>query len=347
MAAHRAEIAVPIAVIASRPGGEGSTLAARLRGSWERSGLGAAPARVDLIVLTGGRSDENKIVVLVVADGEEHPRFVVKLPRIERAREGLEREARSLAEVAGTHVPDLATVPRIVLRDEMDGVPFIGETLVEGEPLQATLRAASFPATAAAVADVLAAMVPAMVPAAVADPADIRQRLVEPVIEGFRARFGAVARATEIAAAESCIRALPPLPAVPEQRDCSPWNLLWTGDGRLAILDWESAEPQGLPVLDLCYFLAHAAFLLDGTLGSAREHETYRDLIAGRGPWAPTFRAALDRYCGQVGIDAPTERALRVLGWMIHANVEVDRTGCEAGASVFLSLWRAETEPAR
>jgi aminoglycoside phosphotransferase (APT) family kinase protein len=36
----------------------------------------------------------------------------------------------------------------------------------------------------------------------------------------------------------------------PEQRDFGPWNLLVTPAGQIAVLDWESAEVDGLPALD-------------------------------------------------------------------------------------------------
>jgi hypothetical protein len=33
------------------------------------------------------------------------------------------------------------------------------------------------------------------------------------------------------------------------------WNAIWTRAGRVAFLDWEAAEPEGVPLWDLFYFL--------------------------------------------------------------------------------------------
>jgi hypothetical protein len=45
-----------------------------------------------------------------------------------------------------------------------------------------------------------------------------------------------------------------PLQGFVEHRDFAPWNLKWLKDGRLGILDWEWAVPNGLPWQDACRF---------------------------------------------------------------------------------------------
>jgi thiamine kinase-like enzyme len=45
------------------------------------------------------------------------------------------------------------------------------------------------------------------------------------------------------------------LPRVFLHGDPGTWNMLATRDGRVAFLDWESAEVAGLPLWDLFYFL--------------------------------------------------------------------------------------------
>lgn len=53
-----------------------------------------------------------------------------------------------------------------------------------------------------------------------------------------------------------------PLPAFVEHRDFAPWNLKWIGIGVLGLLDWEWAEPVGLPWQDACrhFYLDDAHF---------------------------------------------------------------------------------------
>ena len=119
----------------------------------------------------------------------------------------------------------------------------------------------------------------------------------------------------------------------------------------MSVADWESAEPDGLPVLDLVYFLVHGALILDGSLDR-------------RSP-APTYEAALDpntsigtvvaqceaSYCDRVGVDPSLVPALRLLCWTIHAESEFGALSRETGGAPppemlararFLQLWRTE-----
>jgi hypothetical protein len=131
------------------------------------------------------------------------------------------------------------------------------------------------------------------------------------------------------------------LPLVCEQRDLAPWNVL-VHDGGIAVADWESAEPDGLPALDLVYFLTNAALLVAGVLES--------------GPYAPLrdggiVTASQSSYCERVGIDPGMLPALRLLCWTLHAHSEHQRLEADAAArptedalqsSMFLALWRSE-----
>ncbi|MCA9566013.1 MAG: phosphotransferase, partial [Myxococcales bacterium] len=44
--------------------------------------------------------------------------------------------------------------------------------------------------------------------------------------------------------------------------DLSSWNLLGQPDGRLTVLDWETANPSGVPLLDVFHFLVFERILL-------------------------------------------------------------------------------------
>ena len=79
------------------------------------------------------------------------------------------------------------------------------------------------------------------------------------------------------------------MPETFEHRDCSPWNLLVTTSGELAVLDWESAEQNGLPAIDLVYFLAYLAFFMDGAMKTGN---FIKNLTA-----TPTIRRPLPVVC--------------------------------------------------
>jgi aminoglycoside phosphotransferase (APT) family kinase protein len=124
-------------------------------------------------------------------------------------------------------------------------------------------------------------------------------------------------------------------------------------DGTLGLLDWESAEPHGLPGLDLAYLLANAAFVLDGALDSGRTAESYARLLDPAGPrGAEATRCSL-RYCRAAGIEAEQLARLRLLAWVRHSHSDFRHLAmAAAGApspealreSVYLGLIGVELE---
>jgi hypothetical protein len=355
---RRLGLLAPVGVLASkRHEGESDPawLASTLLTRWEDFGLSDRPGSVACLMLTGGRSDLNKIVVLVFADDEREPRFAVKLARTPASVEGLRREAASLEAVGQMAVADVADVPRLMFAEPLSGTFAVGETVVAGEPVQLDLTPPSYQAVARRVGEMLRALVPRTE----GSPVEAWwPRLGAPVFAAFRDNFGSMVDARRVDEVEARLRRLPPLPVVPEQRDCSPWNVLVTSEGRLALLDWESAEPNGLPILDLYYFLANAAFVADGSLGLGRETATYRSLKDERTMYGSVFSEVVDEYARDLAIDANARSGLLAFMWMLHAVGEYerslasmpeddpDRTRAAARSSLFLALWQQEVKDA-
>jgi len=126
--------------------------------------------------------------------------------------------------------------------------------------------------------------------------------------------------------------------------------------GALAVLDWESAELNGLPALDLIYFLSYLAFFLEGAMETRRFAATYRATLDPASATGAVVAECLQRYATQVGIDLAALHPLRLLTWLIHSRSEYRQLTAEQGGqpyraarrdSVFVSLWAAELDQAR
>jgi hypothetical protein len=124
-----------------------------------------------------------------------------------------------------------------------------------------------------------------------------------------------------------------------------------TPQGGLAVFDWESSEPAGLPGLDLHYFLAYLAFALDRARQAPAMLRSYRAALDPTTFTGAVYRECLSRYAEQVGLEPADFRALRLLTWTIHSGSEYQRLTADAvGAppmdlrrrSLFLGLWRLE-----
>lgn len=343
---------VPICAIASKPDGDAvsTSLSREIVRRWSVWKLPSQPSSVSCIMLTGGQSRLNKVIVLAFADNASTPVLAIKLARVPESVAGLDREVAALTAASRESFAAQAEVPRIVFREQLCGTPAVGETPVEGEPLSTIMTEERYDEIARWVTDALCALATGREAVEVAAWWD---RLVAPVVSGFEARFGAHADASQLELVHGALRALPPLPLVPEHRDCSPWNVLRTRQGRLALLDWESAEPDGLPALDVVYFLVNAAFFAEKTLGTGREVVTYGRLLQPESPTGRAFAEALVRYGTATGLDTTVLTSLRTLAWMLHAVVEYDRitttrpelpTDDAVGASVYFALWQRDAD---
>jgi hypothetical protein len=83
--------------------------------------------------------------------------------------------------------------------------------------------------------------------------------------------------------------------------DFIPKNLLVGAAGECVVVDWETAETRGLPLLDLIYFITRCAYL--GSIAPARRKAAaVRAFYASRGAHALVARDALHRYCGALGL---------------------------------------------
>ncbi len=299
--AARGGALAPLCVLATRRGEPGPG-----------QGLPTGPC----LLLTGGHRVINKVVALPFAGGQtEPPQLVVKFARVPEAEPALVREETVLRAMA-EKLPENGSVPRVLATANRAGAHALAESAIHGTLLMSELTASSFPRLAAAVTQWLIGLVPSRE----ALPRERWwERLVERPLATFEEQFGAALKDGElIAKTRSRLEALGPLPSAFEHRDCSPWNVILTPDRWPALLDWESAEPSGLPALDLIYFLANAAFVLEGAIESNRTRESYTRLLDTDTATGRTASECLETYCRAVDVDPQQLPALRALTWIVH-----------------------------
>ena len=354
--AHPAtRIARPLCSLARKPEGgtpaEGAiahALADTVRAQWQRWGLGGGSDDLGLLLLTGGKRSNNKVVALACAGALGTPQVAIKIARTPEAAAGLANEARVL-EALEPRAPEQLGIPRLLWYERRGAAVRLAETAVVGTPVLAEGRHPTYPDLARQVSEWQVR--PAGRPPA-APRADWFGRLVEPVIADFVTMYGAAADPGMLREALDTLESIGPLPLVCEQRDFAPWNLLCTAEGRLAVLDWESAEIRGLPALDLLYFFAYAGFVLDGAFASGRFEASYRATHDASTRTGAVARACLAAYAEAVGVSATAIRPLRLLCWMLHARSEYRRFTAEedpGGPTVdalrrhlFFRLWQTE-----
>jgi glycosyltransferase involved in cell wall biosynthesis len=294
------------------------------------------PPSSPLLLLTTGHRSINKAVGLAFEPGAAKPSRAVKFARVPEAEPGLEREAEVLRRL-GEERPDLGGVPRMIGRGTRAGRLAVVQEAIEGESLLHTLRPENFDEVAIRVTRLLVELARGRERGP--DP-NWRQRLVDEPLAVFERQFAPVLDDRRLSpdtgeksvhgSVRTLLDGLGELPPVVEHRDCSPWNILVTPAGEPVLLDWESAEPEGLPGMDLVYFLANCAFVLDGALERGRTRETYAQLLDPTTAHGRVAARAIAEYRAALGVSDEDFRRLRLLCWVVHSRSDYRHLQLEA-----------------
>jgi len=325
-----------------------------IRAEWRTWGLGSTPDRLSSLVLTGGPRSVGKVVSLVFAEPDPCPRLAVKMPRVPESVPGLIREATTLRSIHTRHSTGVKAIPRILFCQEQASLLTVGETAFTGWPMSTLLRPENCRDFALKVTDWLAQLAGSAAPR---PPTAWWNRLIEPVLTEFEESFGSVVDSRMLRDTRDRLATLGALPLVCEQRDFGPWNVLVTADQELAVLDWESSEPEGLPALDLIYFLSYLVFLVDGlfrrsgAIGPDRFRESYRTVLDPSTFLGSVRSECLARYANHIGLDSDALGPLGLLVWLIHSRSKYKHFAADVAGrpgrevlrrSPFLSLWQEE-----
>jgi hypothetical protein len=327
--AARAGLLSPLCAIGRTPGGPDAA----------PSALDAIlPAPGTTLLLTGGRRSINKVVGLPLS-AEAESAAVVKFARVAAADEALAREAAALRAIEFEH-PQLPGVPRVLEEGRRVGRRALAESAVHGTPLIARLGPESFEELAGAVTRWLVDLARG---GEASPPAEWWERLVGERLRTFERDFGSVLPGGMLSRLEEALTALGPLPLACEHRDCSPWNVVLDERGAPGLLDWESAEPRGLPGLDLAYFLANCAFVLDGALESGKTRASFGRLLDPTTSHGAIAARCEGEYRQALGIDAEDLARLRLLAWVVHSRSDHEHLAMATAGKPSAEALRAST----
>ena len=302
------------------------------------------------LLLVAGRRPENKVVAIAASPGADRRERVVKAVRDPSWNHRLAHEADVLAVLATRGIGAADGVPELLGRGLLeDGSLAIAETAVHGVRVSGAARRGEFAALALAGADWLARLAGATRNSAASDRARRAERAAE-ILDRFRSTY-APAIAVPQQVVDGLLHGLDELPIVVEHRDVAPWNLVRRRDGSLAAVDWESAEIDGWPGIDLAYLLVYLAFDAAGARSPRRQTDVHRDLLDPHSSNGRIHAAAFDRYAARIGVDAGALEAVVPFAWAVHALSEADRIAADhqgrppparLARGLFVRLWSQE-----
>jgi hypothetical protein len=315
------------------------------RAGLDDHGLGSRPA---LHVVTSRIATARCVVTLVHPEGSASPALVAKMPRQPADNPLVEREAANLRAAAEARPDWNGAIPRVLACETFRGHAIVLETALGGTRLGwPDLRRRPTRWADAALGWLLGED-----GTEITKPADPEwyERLIG---EPLQVLVGAVPTYPEVAhLARRTLELLSPLrdaalPLVFEHGDFNYPNFLSLPRKRLGVVDWEAAEPLGLPATDLAFMLTHVAFAWRRARDPVRQMDAFERAFIGPEPWAGRM---LSDYARRLGL-APALPPLLVVACFARQCGRLAKRSLEFGPCtehrlmsllrpVHLPLWR-------
>ncbi|MBI3909979.1 MAG: phosphotransferase [Armatimonadetes bacterium] len=289
----------------------------------------AEAAGIDLDAYRWGLSapgpyNSRKVLFYLFDEKTGVPKYVIKITRDPALNYRLENEYRALTWLHEKRLGGQGQLPRTVFFGYHHGLAILGETFIEGVPFRQRMSAQPNAPVASSVVEWLTELAEATV--TLASPPQVAgalDKLFNQFTQIYRlgpAHVDYLAR--QIAAVG---RSREPLPLVFQHGDPGTWNMMVTTTGQVAFLDWEAAEPQGMPLWDLLYFLRSHATTVSRLTGIRDSLKSFKRQFLMESPMSQQLIEATQRYCVRTGLAPELVEPLFYTCWMHRALKEATR----------------------
>jgi hypothetical protein len=278
---------------------------------WGLSARGAYNTRKVLIFLFAPESD---------ATGGRSSDLVVKIVREPSLNYRLENEFQALRQLSETGFSGRGNAPRAAFFGRHRGLAVVGETMIQGSPFLQRTRATAECEYARSAIEWITDLGAETANSTLASPAEAAG-VMEKLFDRFAEIYRPAAPDHEFLAQQIATigRTRGTFPLVFQHGDPGTWNAVVTSEDRVTFLDWEAAEPEGMPLWDLFYF--QRSYCMVG----ARKNGIHdRQAALGRGflratPFNRQLVESTKRYCEEIGLAAGLVEPLFFTCWMHRA----------------------------
>ena len=265
------------------------------------SGVSLEEYRWGLSIPVAYRS--RKLVFYLFGPRPSSPSYVVKMVSEPSLNARLENEARALRGLEALGLADGTQIPRVTFSGQHAGLTLVGESLIEGVPFRRKSDAGTSCPYAEGAVDGLIELGRTARRNGTAAGSEVAGSISR-LLSLFEQTYG---NGSDMAFLERRVETLRanPVPLVFQHGDVGCWNLLVTPKGQVAFLDWESAEPAGLPLWDLFYFLRSYGVLAARRHGVRSTLRAFELTFLGDSKMSHWMHGAVARYSEAVGVEKP------------------------------------------
>ncbi len=272
-----------------------------------------------------GEHSSQKALFFLFDDADVQPRSVVKITRDGSHNPRLENEWQALGLLQERGIGDERTRPSPLFLGHHAGLAVLGETAITGTPFVEQTEASHECPHARRVAEWLLALGVSTAHAP-ADPCLVVSRL-RAVLERFDELYRPDRETSRLLSDQMAALAgsADALRLVFQHGDPGPWNIVVTPDGRPGFLDWEAADPDGMPLWDLFHFVRSFGLAVSQKAGRRDPGRSFADQILAESGVNGLLVETTNRFCAETGVSTRLVEPLFYLCWVHRAVKEASR----------------------
>jgi len=272
------------------------------------------------------RFNSRKVLFFLFAQSSDEPEYIVKLTRDAAYNARLENECHALRLLQARGLSAHGALPEVVFFGHHSDLAIVGETAINGTQFRARTKATADCPYARSAIDWLIDLGATTADPTAATPLHVAERL-EVLFNRFTQHYQLAPSDRDFLTEQIALIAGSPaiLPLVFQHGDSGVWNVMVRDDGVSVFLDWEAAEPQGMPLWDLFYFIRSFAMSVARTAGKQDSLSVFRQQFITDAPLSPLLIEATARYCARSGVPTQLVAPLFYTCWMHRALKEVTR----------------------
>ena len=320
-----------------------NTVLTFLHENWNRLQLEhlGNPSQLSCVMVTPRFKASSHLLFFILGEKARAPILVVKVPRIVGDNDRLNREVQNLNFVHSSRPAGFDSIPRVVAYEDYQQNRLLVETALVNQTMRPSVVRKQPEACLEAVLDWLIDLHQTTLRRD-NDNANGFGRLVNAPLDYFEAAFPSLEGEIKLEAeTREMANKLPgeEMPLVFEHGDLSSPNILMGKKKEIGVVDWELAEPRGLPVVDLFFFLTYIAFARKNARKNSECLDAFQDAFFGPEAWAIPH---IVRYREALQISHRVLKPLFVLCWSRYVTSLVARLHDQDGSGGKLSRETAD-----